>query len=548
MAAPGASEAVWNRLEVPWPACSATVAVAAQHSSVRSLSAVLKGCHAVDTLLKNKAMVAEQSLLHSIMYSFHYQMSRHRSFRSLKQVEQCLKRLNRMNLEKPIQYLILLGPTKQKSENPEEALVPSQPVIEVILVKILGGCKLLLRLLECCCTAFLLSLKHLCLQEYILLNTVVLGLLSRLWIIYRGVLKSLASLYMRLFELLQQVSETHPRPYIKGFAFPSEIYEFLGTTYSEIERKMPNKTFVMKRAGPGWMTRRFAGSKAVFQSHALSAAAPTKVRKKVMNAQKTIDIGKPILVKRTNQDLGKAFAFDVKSLCKFPNPAPLENTKVKVRFPGSKKRTTLVSSKSLRSQHLKSFVSKFQEACTFRELSDTLRTTVLWCKSNKLGPEAFFLGMKLLKSRRLQHVETQGCSLQRKLGCIKATLCKYLTLSSCRVRPSQRLKAHSHPQRQMKRSRKSRSVSRSAPSCIVPMQRGTSIHLKGSKDLSLSQCSSPFSPVWDADNCGTTYSVEKQSHGHPSDVVGLGRKPSHKQKEATENEDDIDDIFKVIGL
>nr|XP_034970924.1 nucleolus and neural progenitor protein isoform X2 [Zootoca vivipara] len=476
-------------------------------------------------------MVAEQTLLHSIMYSFHYQLSHHRSFRSLKQVEQCLKRLNRMNLKKPIQYLILLGPTNQKPENPEEALIPSQPVIEVILVKILGGCKLLLRLLECCCTAFLLSLKHLCLQEYILLNTVVLGLLSRLW----------------LFELLREVSETHPRPYIKGFDFPSDIYEFLGTTYSEIEKKMSNKTFVMKKAGPGWMTRLFPGSKAVSQSHALSAAVPTKVRKKVMNAQKTIDIGKPILIKRTNQDLGKEFAFDVKSLCRFPNPAPRENTKVTVRFPGSKKRSTLVSSKSLRSQHLKSFVSKFQEAHTFRELCDTLRTTVLWCKSNKLGPEAFFLGMKLLKSRRLQHVETQGCSLQRKLGCIKATLCKYLTLSSCRVRPSQRLKAHSHPQRQMKCSRKSRCVSRSAPSCIVPIQRGTSIHFKGSRYLPLPQCSSSLSPVWDADNGGTTYSVEKQSHGHPSDLVGLGRKPSHKQK-ATENEDDIDDIFKVIGL
>lgn len=33
MAAPGAEEAAWNRLDLPWPACSAVVAVPAQHAS-----------------------------------------------------------------------------------------------------------------------------------------------------------------------------------------------------------------------------------------------------------------------------------------------------------------------------------------------------------------------------------------------------------------------------------------------------------------------------------------------------------------------------------
>ncbi|XP_062982992.1 nucleolus and neural progenitor protein isoform X1 [Elgaria multicarinata webbii] len=448
-----------------------------------------------------------------------------------------------MNLEKPIQDLVHLGPMKQNSENPEASLVPSQPVIEVVLVKILGGCKLMLHLLECCCTAFLFSVKHLCLQEYILLNTLVSGLLSRLWILYRGVLKSLGSLYKSLFELLQEVSKIQPRPYIKGFAFPSEINEFLGAPYLEIKKKMP-KALVMKKARSGWMNRLFSGSKA----GSFSATVPTRVRKKMRGAQKTVDIGKPVLANRTNLDLRKELAFDVKTLCRYPNLAPHENTKFRVNPPESKRTLTPVSSKSLRFQHLKSFVPKFQEAGSFGELSDTLRTIILWCKSNKLGSEAFFLGMKLLKSKRLQHVEAQGCSLQRKLGCVKATLRKYLTLSSCKRRPSQILRAHSRLRRRLKFSRKPRCVSKRTPSGTIPAQSNTPVFVEDSLSYSLSWWSNGSSYVSPTDNNSSNETFEEQAHGDASDLAVLERNPSHRHKEAADNNDDIDDIFKVMGL
>ncbi|KAH0625024.1 hypothetical protein JD844_033037 [Phrynosoma platyrhinos] len=545
MAAAGDSEEVWNRLEVPWPGCISTVAVPAQHSSVRCLAVVRKECRAVDSVLTNKAMVAEQCLLRSIIYNFRYQMSRHKPYQSLRQVEQCLKRLNLMNLEKPIQDLVQLGPMNQISENPTESLVPSQPVIEVVMVKILGGCKLVLRLLECCCTAFLLFVKHLCLQEYILLNTLVSGLLSRLWLLYRGVLKSLSSLYKILFELYQEVSEIQPRPYIKGFAFPSEINEFLGTPYLEIKKKMP-RAFVMKKAGSGWMNRLFGVSKTTSQSQLVTAARPTKVRRKIRSSQNAVDIGKPVLVNRTNRDLGKELEFDVKTLCKYPNPALKETIKIRVEFPGPKQREMSVFPKSLRSQHLKSFVSKFQEASSFGELSDTLKTTILWCKNNKLGPEAFFLGMKLLKSRRLQHVEAQGCRLQRKLRCIKATLCKYLTLSSCKRKPNQMLRAHSHLQMWSKHSRKSTCVSETTPSSTKPAPSDTPDFTKGELLLSLGQWSNCSSQLWTATNSSNETGGE-QVQGEASALV-VERNCAHTQKEITENKDDIDDIFKAIGL
>nr|XP_056714568.1 nucleolus and neural progenitor protein [Euleptes europaea] len=536
MAAPTSGDAVWNRLDVPWPACSGTVAVSAQHSSVKCLSSVMKRCRAVKDILKSKAVVAEGKTLHAILYNFHYQMSRHRPYRSLKQVQQCLKRLNLMNLEQSIEKLAGLTSMKQKSEHPKESLVPSQPVIEVVLVKILGGCKLLLRLLECCCMAFRFFLKHLCLEEHILYNTVVLGLLSRLWILYRGVLKSLSSLYESLIELLREVSESKPRPYIKEFAFPSEINEFLGTAYLEIQKKMPKA--LQKKAKTTWMAKLFPVSKTRASVH---ATVPSAVRNKVPNAEKSLDIGQPVWINRTNQGLGNDLVFDVRSLRRYPDPTVLEMNKFKLKHPGFKKRLM-----SLNSQHLKALVTKLQEVRSFGELSDALRTTIHWCKSKKLRSQAIFLRMKLLKSRHLQHVEAHGCSLQRKLGCVKATVCRYLTVSNSRQKPKQRL-GTKRLQRQTKLSRNLRRISKKTPSCFEPDWRKTVCH-DSSVLFSLAQQLEHSSDMRDADKGSTKEPVEEQIQEAASQFVTSEGTPAHLQKRVSESRDDIDDIFEAIGI
>ncbi|KAG8136764.1 hypothetical protein E2320_005320 [Naja naja] len=516
MAAPGAGEGVWNRWDVPWPACNSAEVVPAEHASVRCLSAVLKKCCAVDSMLNSKMLVAEQSLLHSIIYNYHYQMIHQKAYGSLKQVEQCLKRLNLMNLEKSIQKITQVGLIKQRSENSEESLVPSQPVIEVVLVKILGSCKLILRLLECCCRAFTLIVKHLCLEEYVLFNTLILGLLSRLWILYGAVLQKLSTLYKDMFELLEEVAKMHQRPYIKGFVFPSEINDFLETSYLEIKKKMP-KGFIERKAGTGWINTLFSVNKTISHSQNLSAAVPPAVRKKKKKkrkgSQNIYDIGKPVLIKRTNQE---------------------HNSKFSNMLPESKK-ITAISSKALRSQYLHSFVSKFKAVRSFEELSQTLKTTVTWCKNNKVRSGAFFLGMKLLKSKRLQHVEAQGCRLQQKLRCVKATICKFLTLQSCRERPMQLLRGS--PQQNSRLSRKQ--------SCV---SQATSVHrggplFKGTVSPFLNECFL-FRTL---DSSGTKI-FEESSHDGISGPTVLESHPTHIQKEAAEQKDDIDDIFKVIGL
>ncbi|XP_034267782.1 nucleolus and neural progenitor protein isoform X2 [Pantherophis guttatus] len=486
MAAPGGGEMVWNRWDVPWPACNSAEVVPAEHASVRCLSAVLKRCWTVDSMLNSKMLVAEQSLLHSIIYNYHYQMIHQKAYGSLKQVEQCLKRLNLMNLEKSIQKIAQMDPIKQKSENSEQSLVPSQPVIEVVLVKILGSCKLILRLLECCCTAFSLIVKHLCLEEYVLFNTLILGLLSRL-------------------------------------------------CYLDIKKKMP-KAFIERKTGTGWINTLFSVQKTISHPLNLSVAVPPAVRKKKKKKRKgtqnTSDIGKPVLINRTNQGFAEKLEFDLKTLCKYPNPVSQKNSKFSNILPESKKITS-ISSKALRSRHLHFFVSKFKEVQSFEELSQTLKTTVIWCKNNKFRSGAFFLGMKLLKSKRLQHVEAQGCRLQRKLRCVKATICKFLTLQSCRERPVQLLRGN--PQRSSRLSRKQSCLSQT-----TSVHRGSPL-FKGTQSPFLNQC-------FLFQTLGSSGTKIFEESIHISAPAVLESHPTHIQKEATEQKDDIDDIFKIIGL
>lgn len=92
-----------------------------------------------------------------------------------------------------------------------------------------------------------------------------------------------------------------PRPFIKGFDFPSELNEFLGPAYSEIKKKRP-QAFVTKTAATGWIHRRFKRSKTSYQAQSLvTSTLPARVRKVVTNTQAATDIGEPVLVHRMHE-------------------------------------------------------------------------------------------------------------------------------------------------------------------------------------------------------------------------------------------------------
>ncbi|NXG80117.1 NEPRO protein, partial [Baryphthengus martii] len=225
----------------------------------RGLPVLRRRCHIARKRLSGTGLAVEGRVLRAVLYVYHSRLLRHRSYLAMQQVEQCLKRLWKMNLVGCIETLAELIPRKNISRAQVECLVPSQPTLETVALKVLGGCKLILRLLECCCKAFLLSVKHLCSEEFILLNTVALGLLSRLWFVhskYRCVLQSLVSLYGMLSTSLPLVSETQQMPYIKGFTFPSDIGNFLGVHISSEVKKQKARMLTTKKT-TGWLKKLF---------------------------------------------------------------------------------------------------------------------------------------------------------------------------------------------------------------------------------------------------------------------------------------------------
>ncbi|NXR27563.1 NEPRO protein, partial [Cinclus mexicanus] len=224
----------------------------------RLLSALRRRCDIAGKRLSGPGLASEGRVVRAMLYVYHTRLLRHRPYLALQQVEQCLKRLWKMNLVGCLETLVELIPKKNASKAYAECLVPSQPMLETVALKVLGGCKLILRLLDCCCKAFLLSIQHLCSKEFILLNTVASGLLSRLWFViqYRCVLETLMSLYSVLSTVLHLVSETQQTPYIKGFTFPSDIGDFLGANiYSEAKKQKAEMLTAKKSTC--WMKKLF---------------------------------------------------------------------------------------------------------------------------------------------------------------------------------------------------------------------------------------------------------------------------------------------------
>ncbi|XP_065598130.1 nucleolus and neural progenitor protein [Cyrtonyx montezumae] len=421
MAAP---EAAWNRVDVPWPASSSAVAVAFQHPAVSCLPALRRRCGGALKRLSGSSLAAEGRVLRALLYVYHSRLLRHRPYLAMQQVEQCLKRLWKMNLVGCIEALAELIPRKNKAQAHTECLVPSQPMLETVSVKVLGGCKLILRLLDCCCKAFLLSVKHLCSEEFILLNTVASGLLSRLWIQYRCVLQSLISLYGALSTTLHLVSETQQMPYIKGFTFPSDISSFLGINLPSEVKKQKARMLTAKRP-TSWLKLFPATPEAVSKARKKRGFV-TYASALENHSIPADDIGEPVLA--TTDGRGSHPWLDVKSLLR-PSRPPIQGGKCMTSKP-FKKTSVLLSPSMVKLQRAGPVIQMFQTAASFGELSEALRKAILWCKGNKLKSAAYFLRNKLLKSNRLHHVEAQGCSLKKKLCCVKTTLCKYLLCGS----------------------------------------------------------------------------------------------------------------------
>ncbi|NXA40709.1 NEPRO protein, partial [Eudromia elegans] len=370
-----------------------------------------------------------------------------------------------------------------------------------------------------------LSVQHLCSGEFILLNTVASGLLSRLRVQYRWVLQSLVSLYEVLWTLLDLVSKTQQTPYIKGFTFPSDIGDFLGASVCAEVKKMARAPKGTKAAR--WLRKLFPDAPEAAPEAERDLVTHTSVMENKSLPGPT-DIGRPVVATRASRGRGATFLhfalFQGISITSAP----------------SKVQSVSLCSRLAKSPHARSLVQMVQKATSFGELSEALRKAILWCKGNKLKSAAYFLRNKLLKSNRLHHVEAQGCSLQKKLCCVKTSLCKYLLCGSRNARqpkPYHRARLCQGKMRCSRRSKTPKAVQQEPPELPGACEGDSSSFLSIFHAGSLGHEGRA-----DADKAGG-----EQRQAGPSPQLLLGAKPGSLLKEAAENMD-IDSIFAAMGV
>ncbi|XP_058517874.1 nucleolus and neural progenitor protein isoform X3 [Ochotona princeps] len=557
----------WNRVRIPRAGSCSTVTVRDSGAGLDvCVAAVIKECNLVALSLKSQVLDAEADVLCAVLYSHHNRMGRHKPHLALKQVEQCLKRLKKMNLEGAIQDLsVLFSSDENRPAPPDMRVLPSQPLLELVLLKVLGACKLLLRLLDRCCKAFLLTVKHLGLQEFIILNLVMVGLVSRLWVLYKGILRRLVSLYEPLFGLLQVVSRIQPMPYFKDFTFPSNIAEFLGQPYFDIfQQKLPttlaakgvtkllNRLFLTKEQSPrsGEETLRKISEKA---------------KQMKIDLQNVPDLGQPVTSSQVCKE--KSSDFDVRVFCKQLKHRATQEKSSAFQCSRPNARTARPSPRARRAPGAKRLVQRLREAETFTQLSEEIQVAVTWCRSKKLKAQATFLSNKLLKSNRLKHVEAQGYSLPKKLECMKTSICNCL-LHGSGARTSkhhlrQRRSQNAFLPRQRKPQRKVQSVLLKE---IQQFSQGTqeiatdpstkrrlADHAVRSPELSRNSKSKQLLSSGSVNpDLQTTEKQTREnrtgSNEHETDSWRMMQMNKCNTSGFTKEKDDIDDIFALMGV
>ncbi|XP_017521953.2 nucleolus and neural progenitor protein isoform X1 [Manis javanica] len=546
----------WNRVRIPKAGSRSALTVQDPGAALDlCIAAVIKECCLLTLSLKSQILDTETDVLCAVLYSNHNRMGRHKPHLALKQVEQCLKRLKNMNLEASIQDLSEFFPNENQPISTKARVIPSQPVVELMLMKILGASKLLLRLLDCCCKTFLLTVKHLGLQEFIILNLVMIGLVSRLWVLYKGVLKRLISLYKPLFGLLEEVSRIQPLPYFKDFTFPSDIAEFLGQPYFELFKKKLPTAFAAKGVTKLLSKLFLTKEQSSRSSEETSLRISEKAKQMKINTQNNVDLGKPVKNKKIFRE--HSSEFDVRAFCKQLKHKAMQETSFEFKCSQSKLKAMKSSQKVIGTHCAKRFMQRIREAKTFIQLSEKIQMLILWCRSKKLKAQVTYLGNKLLKSNRLKHVEAQGCSLPKKLESIKTSIC------NCLLRGSG-IKTSKHHMRQRRSQKKFLLKQRKSQR---KLQSGLLKEIQQSPQGTLSATDEPHHVVRRPDcypnnkqllsssiSKPVIQTKEKQIHERRTEGKGNETDSStmqtntHNTSGIIRETDDIDDIFALIGV
>ncbi|XP_061924491.1 nucleolus and neural progenitor protein [Entelurus aequoreus] len=371
----------WNRINVLFPSAVYCVCVPFTPKTDVIVSNLLVENGKVLKLLRSTLLQTEVRVLYDLLYNLNNSSRGNKTFRVMKQVEQCINRLKDMKLDVALQDLYDVCPNKiqrKLSKKVEECELPSQPMLEWLCLKVLGAAQLMSCTMKRCSKGFVLSRQHMNF-EFVILNMVITSMFSRFWVIFRGILASLRSLYRQLYDLRGKVSEAKPMPFLTDFCLPADVADFLGPSDASL---FPAKHKIQVKAQKG------------------------KVEKQKPPI-KTNNLGP---TRKIREDLGVAvqreleFDSDIK---------PIQTI-----FGNIAKKKTLPKEKN-KAEKKQMYQRQLKQVLTFKDMASCLEEMILWCKSKKTNKRERLLTFLRLKCRRLRGLEAAGYKVQKKLQTFK---------------------------------------------------------------------------------------------------------------------------------
>uniref|UniRef100_A0A8C6PWG4 Nucleolus and neural progenitor protein n=1 Tax=Nothobranchius furzeri TaxID=105023 RepID=A0A8C6PWG4_NOTFU len=351
----------WNRVNIPFPSATSSVHIRLTSTTGLVFKTLQRENSQVLKLLRSNILWTEIRVLYELLYVLNNSMRGNKTFKGLQQVEQCVNRLKNMKLDAALEDLANLCPTKIQMTlctKSGECNVPSQPTLEWTCLKVLGASKLLSCTLTRCKRAFILTRQQMKLEEFVLLCLVITSMLSRLWVIFRGILVGLAKLYPNVLELLRDVSQAQPMPYLTGISLPATIAEILS----------PSDKLLLK-------------THCAFHSHVKDQKIKQQSKKNVPDKERTQ--GKK---RKITEDLGVLVKRGIVSSHVFINHQ--EQTKCKS-----------ISGDLFKKQKARKQV---EDASTFSRMSANLEDIISQCRSLRMRRTKRLLSFLHLKCQRLK--------------------------------------------------------------------------------------------------------------------------------------------------
>ncbi|XP_070694279.1 nucleolus and neural progenitor protein isoform X2 [Pempheris klunzingeri] len=375
---------LWNRVNIPFPSALSCIRVHFSSRTDANIKTLLVENEKVLKLIRNEILQTEVRVLYELLYILNNSNRGIKTFKGLKQVEQCINRLKNMKLDVALLELAELCPNRIQrglSIKSGECDVPSQPMLEWLCLKVLGAAQLMSCTLNRCSRAFILSKQQMKWEEFIILNMVISSMLSRFWVIFRGILVSLSTLYQQLLELLREVADAQPMPFLTDFSLPADIAQFLGPSGAFLLTKQPAHIPHAK-------------------GHEEKQQQQRKKKKPSVKVKKQGGMVK--------EDLGVAVVRGIDL-----NPDMKHFLKVFSDF----------TEETHEADGKQKFKKQVREATTFTEMATHIEEMIQWCKQQRMEKEKRLLTFLRLKCQRMKCLEAAGYNTQRKLRIFRQEAC-----------------------------------------------------------------------------------------------------------------------------